>query len=89
MSNPFAASTPGADGSCAIDMFPVTPDDANDLPTWCRSLLVEVQGTIRVTTFTGNVRNLPSGLFLAGDTVPVAVRRVHATGTTATLWGLV
>lgn len=63
-----------------LDAVPVTPDDATDLVDGARSLVVGTAGALKVTTLAGSVRTytgVPAGLF------PVAVRRVWATGTTA------
>jgi hypothetical protein len=62
------------------DAFPVTPNDGADLAEPVRALLIGVAGGLSVVTLTGMTRTFPSvpvGLF------PVGVRRVRATGTTA------
>jgi len=65
-------------GTSAAD---VVPNDATDLPVCSRALYVGAAGDIRLTTVnnsTVTLRNLPAGI------LPMRVRRVFATGTTAT-----
>lgn len=64
----------------SVDFFPVTPDDAVDLRNDARLLMVSVGGTVHVTKVDGTevTITVPAGV------VPGAVRRVWATGTTAT-----
>ena len=64
------------------DAFPVTPDDDNDnAGAACIGVYVTVGGNVRVTTLQGFVRDIPVG---AQSPLPMLVRRIHATGTTAT-----
>jgi hypothetical protein len=78
--NPFenrAGSTVGP----GIDYLPVTPDDLADFEDVAVALYVETGGQIRFLSVKGNERTvtLPNfGYLLCG------VRRVNATGTTAT-----
>ncbi len=88
MPDDFKDYTPGLD-SPANDIIPVTPSDSTDLDPPARSLLVSVSGTIRVTTYAGNVRDIPASLAAAGATVQCRIKRVHATGTTATIYALI
>ena len=62
----------------------VTPSDANDLPTYARALYVGVAGDLAVIPV-GNADGAPV-TFKAHPVgyVPVAIRRVLATGTSAT-----
>lgn len=76
MSNPDQYNT-----FTAIDLVPVVPSDTVDLPMFARALRIAGAGTLRITTLRGNVRNTNVA---AGETLDVAVRRVHATGTSAT-----
>lgn len=65
----------------ATDAVAVTPNDSSDLPN-VSVLYVGVGGHVKVTTRAGTditFYNLNNGQF-----VPVQVRRVFATGTTAT-----
>lgn len=65
----------------ALDLVPVTPDDANDLALSARAIRVGTGGTLRITTASGQVRNTT---VTDGEVLLVQVNRVHATGTTAT-----
>ena len=59
----------------------VTPSDTVDLMNWAVWLYVGSAGDVRVTTWSGDTatfRNCP-----AGGALPVRVRRVWSTGTTA------
>lgn len=59
----------------------ITPDDANDIVTVTRALYVGSAGDVRVDMADGSdvtFSSVPSGTVL-----PLRVRRVYATGTTA------
>jgi hypothetical protein len=65
----------------AYHLHPVTPNDTVDLPVWASALWVGTGGTLRVDAVGGETDVLlvvPSGIIL-----PFGVRRVRATGTTA------
>ena len=63
--------------------FAVTPNDSVDLDQHTRGLYIGTAGTIRVTHIDDSqVTNYP--VTVAGYVYPWAVKRVHATGTTAT-----
>jgi len=80
MSDPFSSYTPSMDGP-ASKLFPLTPDDANDLGMFVRALSVNSSGLVRVTT----VGDTEATIYVAaGAPFPVRVRRVWATGTDAT-----
>jgi hypothetical protein len=65
------------------DVKDVTPSDSTDLPYGtARGFLFQAAGTLRVTTAKGTTQNF-SGLS-ANTLYPIAVKRVHSTGTTAT-----
>lgn len=73
----FDASSPGT------DLVPVTPDDDNDLTTPAKAVRCKptgTAGTLRVTTYAGVVRNTT---IAAGELLPLAVVRIHDTGTNA------
>lgn len=74
--------------SPADDAFAITPDNDEDLIQAARAVYVGTAGNLRVTTVRGSTitfANLP-----AGGILPVRVRRVLATDTTAAgLVGLV
>lgn len=65
--------------------FPVTPNDNTDLVKHAVALYVTGAGSLRVTMHNGDLLDIPA--------VPVgplgfAVKRVHSTGTTATVIAL-
>ncbi len=78
--NPFATRSLSTSGP-ATDAQPVTPDDAADLPMVAIALYVETGGTIVVDTVAGQTRTIGVADF---SVLPLGVRRVRATGTTAT-----
>ena len=59
----------------------VTPSDSEDLGIACRVLNVATSGVVKVTTIDGDVGDITIS---AGVPFPIAVRRVWATGTSAT-----
>lgn len=68
----------------------VAPNDNADLPLGpCKALWVSGAGTVQAVSVadTGN-SGVPLGNLPAGTLVPLRVRRVPATGTTATLLAL-
>lgn len=77
--NPFANRIGSLSGP-ATDALPVTPSDTTDLPHVAMALYVETGGTIRIDTVRGENRSLVIADFAI---LPVGVRRVRATGTTA------
>ncbi|HEU4458115.1 MAG TPA: hypothetical protein VFR90_03240 [Methylibium sp.] len=81
-----APRTPGGALRASYDAFPVTPSDGADLPTYqdlpCVGLQVLGAGNVAVQLTGGGTATL-TGL-AAGQIVDVAVKRVLATGTTAT-----
>lgn len=64
----------------ARDALPVTPNDANDLPSVAIGLYVETGGVLSIVTVAGQMRTLAVADF---SIMPIGVRRVRATGTTA------
>ncbi|MCA0044094.1 spike base protein, RCAP_Rcc01079 family [Celeribacter litoreus] len=79
MINPFIGRAAPLSGP-AKDVFPITPDDALDLPNVAVALYVETGGALRITTVSGAIRTLSVDDMCI---LPVGVLRVHATGTTA------
>jgi hypothetical protein len=74
--------------SPVIDGFAVTPSDGVDLPEQTRALYIGGGGAVSCVLAGGATLTF-AGL-LAGTVLPVRVRRVRATGTTATsILGLV
>ncbi|KPP83940.1 MAG: hypothetical protein HLUCCA08_00365 [Rhodobacteraceae bacterium HLUCCA08] len=67
--------------SPATYLFEVTPSDTVDLPVASRALNVAQAGSVRVTTLDGSVGAIHVG---AGMAFPLRVKRIWATGTTAT-----
>jgi hypothetical protein len=65
--------------SCAI----IAPDDGNDLASSTRGLMVSVAGDVKVNFVTTGTAIVLTGL-LVGVVYPFRVKRVYATGTTAT-----
>ncbi|PKQ12451.1 MAG: hypothetical protein CVT70_08850 [Alphaproteobacteria bacterium HGW-Alphaproteobacteria-1] len=79
MNDPFASRLSSLSGP-ARDILPVSPSDSTDLPTVAVALYVEQGGALTITTVNGQQRTLN----VADWTIlPVGVRRVWATGTTA------
>ncbi len=60
----------------------VTPDDATDLATTARSLYIGGTGDVKVDMADGTTETF--AVVPAGTVLPIAVKRVYATGTTAT-----
>lgn len=79
MSNPFENRQLPLSGP-ATDLVPVTPSDTVDFPAFALALFVEAAGSLSFVTVFGQQRtiNVPDNFIL-----PVGVRRVNATGTTA------
>lgn len=79
MTNPFAGRSLSTAGP-ATDLVPVTPADGTDLPMVAVALYVEAGGALSVVTVTGQQRLVD----VADHSIlPVGIRRVRATGTTA------
>ena len=79
MSNPFSNRTSSLSGP-ASDIIAVTPDDAVNLPDVAVALYVETGGALSILTVAGGNRTVQ----VADNSIlPVGVRRVNATGTTA------
>lgn len=82
----FQADSPDAP---ARKLLAVTPNDSTDLTDIPKALWVSGAGTVNVVGV-GDVANTGTALgsLAVGTIIPVRVRRVRATGTTATLIGL-
>lgn len=81
----FDFAVPGmpSSESAAMGLVAITPSDTVDLTRVTRALWVGVGGDLKVTLVDGTtdeLRNIPSGSLL-----PIAVKRVYATGQTGTL----
>lgn len=70
--------------SPGTDIFAITPDDNNELSYVTRGIVFSTAGALRVLTMAGRDITLPDGLFAAGMIHPLRVKKVFATGTTAT-----
>ena len=79
MSNPFQTRAVSLSGP-ATDIQPVVPNDNQDLSTIAVALYVETAGTVSIVTVHGGARSVAVG---DRAILPVGVRRVKATGTTA------
>lgn len=79
MSNPFGGRV-GLSGP-ANDLEPVTPSDTVDLTNMAIALYVTVGGVVVFDSEAGETRTVTVG---DNAILPVGVRRVRATGTTAT-----
>lgn len=77
--NPFENRIQALSGP-ASDALPVIPDDADDLPHVAIGLYVETGGTVSIQTVTGATRSIAVADF---SVLPIGVRRVNATGTSA------
>jgi hypothetical protein len=66
--------------SCAKTAVSITPADS-DLAVPCRALYVGTGGNLRVTTINGNDVTIAN--VAAGTILPVSVKRVWTTSTTA------
>lgn len=62
------------------DLAPVIPDDGNDLPEIALALYIETAGTVSFVSISGATRSVKVANYAI---LPVGVRRVLATGTTA------
>ena len=79
MQSPFTDRIPSLSGP-ATDLFPVVPADGIDLPAVAIALYIETGGTITVQSVAGFQRQVEVADF---SFLPLGVRRVEATGTTA------
>lgn len=79
MSNPFKNRATSLTGP-ALDIEPVVPNDGADLTVPAISLYVETGGAVAFVSEKGLTRTVVVGDFAI---LPVGVRRVLATGTTA------
>ena len=75
------SSFPDTPALPATSVSNVVPDDDADLETISTGLNVATPGTVRVTTREGQITDV---FIAAGHIFPLRVRRIWATGTTAT-----
>lgn len=81
MANPLIPGIDGGPLQTAVDIVPVTPNDSADLPTAGRAIRAQGAGNIHIITGLGTDRTTA---IAAGEMLFVQVRKVFATGTTAT-----
>lgn len=82
MSTPAVPFSPPTGIMTAFDAFAVAPSNSNDLATVARALYVGNTGDI--TLDTPESTSILFSNVQAGSILPVMVKRVRATGTTAT-----
>jgi len=80
MTNPYGGRAAPLSGP-ATDLLPITPDDFSDLPAAALALYVESGGVLVIDTVSGDASRTVTVADRA--LLPVAVRRVRLTGTTA------
>lgn len=80
MPNPFDSREASLSGP-AHDILPVTPSDSVDLIHVALALYVQTGGNLAIVTEAGTTRTVAVADF---SILPVGVRRVNLTGTTAT-----
>ena len=80
MTNPFENRAPSLSGP-ATDILPVIPNDGANLAEIAVALYVETGGTLSLITARGGARSLTVA---DRSILPVGVRKVNATGTSAT-----
>jgi hypothetical protein len=80
MTNPFQSRSPDLGGP-ATDIVPVVPSNSVEMTNIALALYVERGGTITFVTERSQTRVVQVADFAI---LPVATRRVNATGTTAT-----
>ena len=87
MESPYKHQSSGLE-SFWTDSNELTPNDSNDVE-WGESRGFIVRGNagdVRVMTVSGSVRTIPN--VQASEIITVRIKRVYATGTTATgIWG--
>lgn len=89
MPDPFV-NLPDAPNLPARRLLAITPSDTDDLVNIPRGLLVTADGTITLTAQDDDptLGGVLLGPLTAGTHLPIRPRRIFATGTTATVVGL-
>jgi hypothetical protein len=82
MTDAFSSYTPGLT-SPGTRAFAITPSDTEDLPHVTRAIYIGGSGNIVAVTQGGDEVTFAS--VFAGSILPVRIKRVKNTGTTATL----
>jgi len=76
--------------SPAEDIFSITPDDGNELEYVTRGFVFGVTGAIKILTLNDTEITIPEGVLSPGVIHPIRVKKVFATGTTASnIFGLI
>ncbi len=68
----------------AVDVFLITPNDNTDLSFITRAISFASAGDLAIVTHDGTELTIPSAALAAGIMHPIGIKRVKATGTTAT-----
>lgn len=79
MTDPFKSRAISLSGP-SRDLAPITPNDSNDLPAIALALYIETAGTVSFISVSGATRSVEVNNYAI---LPVGVRRVLASGTTA------
>lgn len=88
MHDPYEDNQPGPE-SLGRSARLVIPSDSEDLPVVAKALVLTVRGNISVVPVANALdAPVPFTDVPAGYLIPFQVRRVMATGTTATAWTL-
>lgn len=70
--------------SSAKSVKQITPSDSDELPFVTKAVSIGVQGALSIVNSLGDTETYESGCFAIGVPLPMEVRKVLATGTTAT-----
>ena len=82
MASPITKPIKADDTAPAVDAASVTPNDSADLALTARALYIGGAGNINLDTVTGTT--VVFSRLTAGTILPLQVKRVRATSTTAT-----
>jgi len=80
--DPYESYRPGLE-SPGVHAYAITPSDTTDLSTTCRAIYVGSAGDI-VVDMAGGETSVTFSNVTDGGMLPIRVRRVYSTGTTAT-----
>jgi hypothetical protein len=79
----------GGEATINRTSVPVVPSDTIDFASYPKNVVVTVAGTVSALSLKGTDGTFTNfGSVVAGYTLPIRVRRVNATGTTASLVAL-
>ena len=82
MADPFANHPPNNMSAPARSAVAITPSDVTDLTDVCRGVYVGGAGNVAAVMLTGEVVTFVGAT--AGTTIPIRVKRINSTNTTAT-----